>query len=53
MEMDNVIVPALLKYKEVHGHMHVPFRFVVPSDEQWPQEMWEMMLGKMVSEIRS
>ena len=50
---ENMIVPALLKYKELHGDMHVPQGFVVPSSEAWPEKMWEMRLGKTVRSIRS
>jgi hypothetical protein len=52
-QWENVVVPALLKYKELHGDMHVPRRFVVPSSEPWPDEMWEMALGNTVNNIRS
>ena len=50
---ENVVVPALLKYKELHGDMHVPSCFVVPSSEPWPEEMWEMKLGSTVHMIRT
>ena len=42
-------MPALLKCKEVHGHMRVPYHFMVPSGESWAEEMWDMKLGKTVS----
>jgi len=50
---ENMVVPALLKYKELHGHMRVPQGFVVPSSEPWPEKMWEMNLGSTVNRIRS
>jgi hypothetical protein len=44
---------ALATYKELHGDMLVPRSFVVPSSEPWPEEMWEMKLGRTVNKIRS
>ena len=44
---------ALATYKELRGDMYVPHRFVVPSDELWPEQMWEMKLGRTVDSIRS
>jgi hypothetical protein len=32
--------------------MTVPFRFVVPSSEEWPEEAWGMNLGHTVNNIR-
>ena len=50
-----MIVPALLKYKELHGDdMLVPVpSFAVPSSEAWPKEVWGMRLGRAVNNIRS
>ena len=50
---ENGVVPALLQYKELEGDMDVPARFVVPSDGDWPEEMWGERLGGMVAKIRS
>jgi hypothetical protein len=45
---------ALLRYKEMYGHMLVPQSYVVPNDdESWPKETWGMKLGGVVSNIRS
>jgi hypothetical protein len=43
----------LLKYKELHGHMRVPRKFVVPSNNnKWPQDMWGYKLGNAVRSMR-
>jgi acyl carrier protein phosphodiesterase len=44
---------ALQAYKEVHGDLQVPYRFVVPSEVPWPEEAWGMKLGNRVDGIRS
>jgi hypothetical protein len=44
---------ALLAYKEVHGDLQVPQRFVVNSQAPWPEEAWGMKLGSRVDTIRS
>ena len=50
---ENGVVPALLQYKELEGDMNVPQSFVVPSDGDWPEEMWGEKLGNTVSMIRT
>ena len=49
-----MVQPALLRYKEMHGHMLMPRSFIIPRDDElWPEETWGMKLGKSVSRIRS
>lgn len=44
---------ALLRYKELHGDMMVPTKFVVPSkSSKWPEETWSLNLGAVVESIR-
>ncbi|OQR84817.1 hypothetical protein ACHHYP_12790 [Achlya hypogyna] len=44
---------ALTVYKEMHGDLLVPYRFIVPNgDERWPQETWGMALGNLVHKLR-
>ena len=53
-QWENVVVPALLKFKELHGNMDVPVRFTVPSsDGDWPGEIRCMRLGRSLGRIRS
>ena len=47
------VLQSLLAYKEVHGDLEVPKRFVVPSEAPWPEEAWGMKLGGRVNNIRS
>ena len=45
---------VLIQYQELHGNMFVPLTFVVPSHStKWPEEMWGIMLGHVVSSIRA
>jgi hypothetical protein len=43
---------AFQRYRELHGHLKIPLSFVVPRDDSWPEEMWEMKLGGLSSRIR-
>lgn len=36
---------ALKIYKEVHGHLMVAVKFVIPEEEPWPEELWGLKLG--------
>ena len=45
---------ALLRYKEIHGDMLVPYAFIVRADDvTWPEETWGMKLGRSAQRIRS
>lgn len=45
---------TLLHYKMRYGDMLVPVRFSVPGEnDDWPKEMWDMKLGKVVQSIRA
>jgi hypothetical protein len=45
---------ALLKYKDLKCNMLVPAKFVVPTNDiTWPEEMWDMKLGRVVMSIRT
>ena len=50
-----VIMMALLKYKELHGDLLIPQVFSVPTEEHhsWPKETQGMQLGAVVGRIRS
>jgi hypothetical protein len=44
---------CLVKYKDIHdGNMDIPFDFVVEWNPIWPENMWGLKLGHLVSEIR-
>ena len=52
----DMIMKALLKYREVYGDILVPQLFVVPSGGEmsvWPEEMWGLHIGAAVGRIRS
>jgi hypothetical protein len=44
---------ALKTYRDIHGNMLIPRRFVVPTDDQrWPIETHGMKLGLIVNNLR-
>ena len=44
---------ALLAYRGLHGHLQVPYAFVVPAAAPWPEELWELKLGLRAHSIRA
>ncbi|KAF0685119.1 Aste57867_22944 [Aphanomyces stellatus] len=44
---------ALVHFKALHGHVHVPQAFEVPDDDiAWPPALWKMHLGSVVNTLR-
>jgi hypothetical protein len=44
----------LKTYKELYGDLRVPKAFIVPKDDStWPEGLWNLKLGNIVSNIRS
>lgn len=43
------IMEALSCHKRVHGHVKIWPTFKVPSSTPWPENLWSMELGKLVS----
>ena len=50
---NNIIYPALTRYKEINGDLLVPARFKVPSTDDWPESLHGYNLGHRVHDIRS
>lgn len=50
---NDYLIRCLMKYKELHGNMLVPGRYIVPSTDIWPMEMWQKKLGISVQLIRA
>lgn len=46
------IVEALSCYNRVHGHLRMIPGFKVPPNAPWPEHLWGMDLGRMVSQLR-
>ncbi|RHY28379.1 hypothetical protein DYB32_006022 [Aphanomyces invadans] len=45
---------GLQAFKALHGHLNIPRAFVVPvHDATWPEDVWALPLGNVVSAIRS
>ncbi|KAE9021686.1 hypothetical protein PR003_g12549 [Phytophthora rubi] len=52
-QWDEIIMPALRHFYQVHGHTDVPRTFVVPdSDDAWPRLSWNWPLGVTAHRIR-
>jgi hypothetical protein len=50
----DIVKSALENYKALHGNLLVPSTFIVPEgDSAWPEEVWDMKLGKVVRSFRS
>ncbi len=47
------IVESLRAYRSIKHTMHVPGRFVIPSEAPWPRETWGHKLGARVASIRN
>jgi hypothetical protein len=45
---------ALETYKRISSDLQVPQSFIVPDGHiAWPEELWGMKLGRIVSQIRN
>ncbi|CAN0030214.1 unnamed protein product [Hapterophycus canaliculatus] len=48
------VYDALLQYKALHGNLHVPVAFCVPSTAPWQEDLWGLALGQSrVLDIRA
>ena len=43
---------ALLAHQKVFGHLMVHFKFVIPAEPAWPEEVWGMKLGRIAGNIK-
>jgi hypothetical protein len=49
----DLVRKALVKYKELHGHINVPARFATPINHpKWPSNLSGIKLGTVVHDIR-
>ncbi|KAF0696006.1 Aste57867_13219 [Aphanomyces stellatus] len=49
----DMVVAALRTFHAIHGHMRITTSFRVPTgDARWPDEMWDLHLGSLVTQIR-
>lgn len=44
---------AMLRYKELYGTYNPVNSFVCPWTDDWPEEMWNLSLGEIISSIRT
>ena len=45
---------ALQTYNNIHGHLRIPQRFIIPRDStRWPDNIWDMRLGRTLSKTRN
>ncbi|KAE8957588.1 hypothetical protein PR001_g31317, partial [Phytophthora rubi] len=53
-QWDEIIMPALRHFYQVHGHTDVPKAFVVlDGDDAWPRLSWNWQLGVTVHHVRT
>ncbi|OQS07900.1 hypothetical protein THRCLA_00109 [Thraustotheca clavata] len=51
--VQNVIIPALNMYKNIHGDLWIPQKFVIQeNDPMWPAITWGLRLGERVNNLR-
>ena len=43
---------AMLQFYQMYGTFHPPNSWVVPWDDEWPEELWGYALGQTVNSIR-
>ena len=44
---------ALATYEDIHGHLRVPYFFIVPADDDlWPESTHGIKLGRVVNNLR-
>lgn len=49
----NIYFQAFETYLKLFGNSHIPVKFVVPHDPQWPQNTWGLQIGSLAAEFRS
>ncbi|TDH69329.1 hypothetical protein CCR75_003933 [Bremia lactucae] len=50
---DLLVLPSLIRFREINGHCDVPWNFVVPEgDNAWPKCLWGLKLGYLVRGIK-
>ena len=49
----NIVLSALSTYKDIHGDLMIPSRYVVPDEDPWPRLARGIALGVRVASIRS
>ncbi|KAH7462964.1 uncharacterized protein KRP23_13181 [Phytophthora ramorum] len=52
-EWSGHILPALETFYRLSSHCRVPRNFVVPAEENWPEQSWGLKLGSNVYNIRN
>ncbi|OWY94453.1 hypothetical protein PHMEG_00035809, partial [Phytophthora megakarya] len=51
---DHFGLPALRRFRDLNGHLSVPYDFRIPSDtSQWPEHLWGQCLGSKVHNMRN
>jgi hypothetical protein len=55
VKWEGEIVPALVSFKDIYGHLNIPAKFVVPdtdASDAWPKETHGLKLGAIASTLR-
>ncbi|OQR84165.1 hypothetical protein ACHHYP_13794 [Achlya hypogyna] len=46
-------VLALERFKELHGNLQVPQAFKIEPGANWPEDTWDLALGRVVNNLRT
>ena len=49
---ESEVLPALVAFREIHGHLDIQKNFVVPDEAPWPEACRGLKLGSRVKDIR-
>ena len=49
----SIVYPLMIVYYNLHGNLHVPYSFQVPSSSPWPTWSWQQKLGRNTDSIRT
>jgi len=47
-----ILFEALVKYKKYNNNLKIPYRWRVPFNSDWPENLWGLKLGARLKSIR-
>jgi hypothetical protein len=47
----NIIKDSFVQFKELYGHLEVPYTFIIPNNSEWNEKLWNIKLGNIVNDI--
>jgi len=52
LKWNEEIAPSLLCFKNLHGHLDIPSKFIVPECSPWPSKALGLKLGSIAATVR-